>query len=227
MQWLYVKWCKISINYNVHLAEKHLYVIWFAEGLKHEGSSNWRWKKQSSKCPPWKKTYYWNEFAKSHPWSQIPGLAAFEYGGHSIFWLLLKLRRILECIPECKSFRSMDQVRHKSRMTVQHLDNKRIKKLQKCPNSVHSGILSPLTHFGSLRGLLHPGKSLVLRGWHVPLSFLTLFDSWNDLKHEWLLLYHHPPYPADFRAHGMFSCFRLLHGLLYPHFTQSPKSVSK
>lgn len=52
----------------------------------------------------------------------------------------------------------------------------------KSPNSVHSGILSlySFTHFGSLRGLLHPGKSF----WHVPLSFLTLLDTWNDLGAE-------------------------------------------
>ena len=110
-----------------------------------------------------------------------PGLAAFE----SIFWLLLKLRRI----HQCGLFQSMDGKQSFS-MTVQLLDNKRIKKIQKVQTRcILVFSLHAYTHFGSLRGLLHPGKSV----WHVPLSFLTLFDTWNDLGAETRMTSLGPP----------------------------------
>lgn len=190
----------------MHLAEKHLYVIWFTEGLKHEGSSNWRWKTRSSKCPPWTKTYSWNEFAKSHLraqtrtcriWEHL--LTAFEASKNPSMRIIPEHGWKTEFFNDSTAF---GQQTHQIASEKSKLGAFRYSLSTHSLTSAHSEacfILANLSDMSRCR-----------------FSPCLIHETISELKHEWLLSYH-PPYPADFRAHGMFSCFRLLHGLLYPH----------
>lgn len=195
--------------------QKSIYVIWFTEGLKHEGSSNWRWKKQSSKCPPCTKTYYWNEFAKSHPRAQIPDLQHLSRVAIASFDCFWSFEESLNAdYSRAWMENRVFQWQYNIWTTNASKSFQKVKTTCILVFSLHS-----FTHFGSLRGLLHPG-------WHVHLSFLTLFDTWNDLGAETQMTSLVPPSVSC----GLQSSWhvQLLSPFAWPALpTQSPKSSSK